>query len=138
MTEGKRWIVESSQKVQLAMRAGRSGRPVACATDIVQTFAGKQLEGADMIAAAADFLSNACLDLLAIALWNIIDDTVHGEAIPSWVFARDDRVFRCFLDNIQRAEQSSAWKKVPRSLKLTASVFISTCVAPTNSFLELA
>lgn len=112
-------MLEGAGKVALACRSGQNGLPVACATDLVRRFVGKQLESADMIAAAEDYLNNAILDLLLMGAWNVVTDSVQGDAIPHWLFGRDDRVFRCFVGNLEAAEREPRWARVPKTIKST-------------------
>lgn len=137
MTNGKRWIVDSAIKVGLACRAGKEGKPVACASDLVRGFVGKQLESAAMIAAAEDYLANAVIDLLLFATWNVVTDSVPGEAIPPWLFARDDRVFRHWVDCIAAAKKEKGWAKVPRVIKATCQTVITVYVVVAASALLL-
>ncbi|KAI5124842.1 hypothetical protein M0805_007276 [Coniferiporia weirii] len=102
MSEGEKWVSNQTHNVALALRAGTEGRPVHAAENAVRSFATKELGKADLIAALEDYISNATADLLAMAAWSCVLDTVKADPVPTYYFARDDRVFKAFQERIHR------------------------------------
>jgi len=49
-----------------------------------------------------DYVSNATADLLMMGAWAIALQSFKGEPLPSYYFARDDRVYKNFVDRIDR------------------------------------
>ncbi|GJE84690.1 hypothetical protein PsYK624_007660 [Phanerochaete sordida] len=106
MSEGDKWV--ESQVVTIAglLREGNAGKPVENAGNTVRKFATKQLGKADIIAALEDYVANATADLLMMAAWNCALDTIDGEPIPTYYFARDDRVYKAFTERLDRHKQA--------------------------------
>ncbi|THH12385.1 hypothetical protein EW145_g42 [Phellinidium pouzarii] len=102
MSEGDKWVAGQIQNVAFALRAGTAGKPVHMAETAVRSFATKELGKAELIAALEDYISNATADLLVMATWTCVSESVHGEAIPTYYFARDDRVFKAFQERLHR------------------------------------
>ncbi|KAH7922456.1 hypothetical protein BV22DRAFT_1070433 [Leucogyrophana mollusca] len=100
MSEGDKWVWAQVSTVSLALRSGTSGKPVSTAESAVRKFATKELSKADAIAALEDYVANATADLLMLAAWSMARESVDGEAIPSYYFARDDRVFKAFAERL--------------------------------------
>jgi hypothetical protein len=46
----------------------------------------------------ASSVANATADLLMMATFSMVLDHVQAPPIPSWYFARDDRVYKAFVD----------------------------------------
>lgn len=117
MAEGDKWLLETSHRVSLALRAGKRGRPVDTASSAIRAFATSELRAlsrADAIASVEDYLANAAGDLVCLGLWLIVTDTRPGDALPLFCFARDDRMLRAFSDRI---EQVSEYAKLPKLLR---------------------
>ncbi|KAH8118437.1 hypothetical protein DFH11DRAFT_1686607 [Phellopilus nigrolimitatus] len=102
MSEGDRWVTNQAHNIALALRAGTEGKPVHTAETAVRSFATKELGKADLIAALEDYVSNATADLLLLAAWSCVLDSVQGDPIPTYYFARDDRVFKAFQERVYR------------------------------------
>ncbi|KDQ64867.1 hypothetical protein JAAARDRAFT_28513 [Jaapia argillacea MUCL 33604] len=109
MSEGDRWIHSQITNLRLALRSGTAGKPVTTAEDAVRTFATKQLGKSHAIAALEDYIANATSDLLMMAAWStLLDyDSIHGELIPVWYFARDDRVYKAFCTRLDQNRTSA-------------------------------
>ncbi|VDC04094.1 unnamed protein product [Peniophora sp. CBMAI 1063] len=106
MSEGEKWVHEQISNTGTALRAGNIVQPVQSARSAVQSFATKQLKNlgeGQTIASLEDYVANATGDLLMMGAWSIaatfIDDQ---EPIPVWYFARDDRVYKAFMERIER------------------------------------
>lgn len=102
MSEGEKWVDSQVTTIAGLLREGTAGKPVENAQSTVRKFATKQLGKADLIAALEDYVANATGDLLMMAAWHCALDTIDGEAIPTYYFARDDRVYKAFTERLDR------------------------------------
>jgi len=102
MSEGDKWVYAQVSTVSRALNAGKYGKPVQVAGACVRRFATKELGKADLIASLEDYVSNATADLLMMGAWAIALQSFKGEPLPSYYFARDDRVYKNFVDRIDR------------------------------------
>ncbi|KAH9966128.1 hypothetical protein BC827DRAFT_1265183 [Russula dissimulans] len=100
MSEGDDWIQEQMKLVATALRQGPSACPVEIARTSVKRVATHALGKAPLIADLEDYISNATLDLLMMAAWRLALESFHGESIPTYYFARDDRVYRIFTEHL--------------------------------------
>ncbi|KAL4075935.1 hypothetical protein J3A83DRAFT_4357072 [Scleroderma citrinum] len=101
MSEGDKWVKSQISTVSLALRSGTAGKPVSTAEAAVRKFATRELSKADAIAALEDYVANATIDLLLLSAWSMALESIDGQPIPFYYFARDDRVFRAFADRIE-------------------------------------
>ncbi|KAK0468307.1 uncharacterized protein EV420DRAFT_1503720 [Desarmillaria tabescens] len=125
MSEGDKWVWDQVSNVSLALRAGTAGEPVKAASSAVRKFATKELGKAALIASLEDYVANATVDLLMMAAWSSALDTIPGEQIPTYFFARDDRVFKCFaeqLDKYAGAIRHSLSKRLKWQLRVLRAV----------------
>jgi len=76
---------------------------------------------ADLIASLEDYVANATADLLMFAAWNAASCSVGGEPIPTYCFARDDRVYFQFVQRCQK-HRSAINRKCTKRLKWQLSV----------------
>ena len=53
-----------------------------------------------------------------MGLWNIVTDSIPGEPLPLFAFARDDRVLKAFSDRID-AIDAARYRKLPKALRST-------------------
>lgn len=102
MSEGDKWIWNQTHTVSLALRSGTEGRPVATAIAAVRKFATKELGKSELIASLEDYIANATADLLMFGAWSLCLEFVQTEQIPSYYFARDDRVYKAFIDRVEQ------------------------------------
>ncbi|KAH9179890.1 hypothetical protein EDB89DRAFT_2147021 [Lactarius sanguifluus] len=102
MSEGDTWIREQVKLVGTALRRGPSARPVEVARSSVKRVATRALGRAPLIADLEDYISNATVDLLMMAAWNLALESFSGEHIPPYYFARDDRVYRVFTERLDK------------------------------------
>lgn len=116
MSEGEKWIRAQVSSVSLALRSGNAGKPVSTAEAAVRKFATKELSKADAIAALEDYVANATTDLLLLGAWAIALEFIEGESIPVYYFARDDRVFKAFVDRVN-THQATIRRALSRRLK---------------------
>ncbi|GJJ07505.1 hypothetical protein Clacol_001707 [Clathrus columnatus] len=116
MSEGEKWVWNQTATVALALRAGGEGKPVECADQAVRKFATKELGKATLIAALEDYIANATVDLLLLAAWTNALNYIDGEAIPSYYFARDDRIYKAFTERAQK-HKSVILRMLPKKLK---------------------
>ncbi|EJD01341.1 uncharacterized protein FOMMEDRAFT_21744 [Fomitiporia mediterranea MF3/22] len=115
MSEGERWVIDQTHLVALALRAGTEGKPVRTAETIVRKFATRELGKAELIASLEDYIANATADLLVLAAWSCMLDSIQGEPIPTYYFARDTRVFNAFQERLNECRGSLA--RINRRLK---------------------
>lgn len=116
MSEGDNWVRAQIHTVSIALRSGSAGKPVSTAETAVRKFATRELSKADAIAALEDYIANATVDLLLLSAWSMALDSIPGEPIPLYYFARDDRVFRAFTDRLE-LHQNALHRNVSRRLK---------------------
>lgn len=116
MSEGEKWIRAQVSSVSLALRSGNAGKPISTAEAAVRKFATKELSKADAIAALEDYVANATTDLLLLGAWAIALESIEGEPIPVYCFARDDRVFNAFMDRVN-THQATIRRTLSRRLK---------------------
>ncbi|OCH93589.1 hypothetical protein OBBRIDRAFT_790114 [Obba rivulosa] len=107
MSEGDKWVQSQVDNVAIALRQGSEGKPVQVADEAVRSFATKGLGKADLITSLEDYIANATADLLIMAAWSSALDVVHGEPIPQYYFARDDRVYKAFTDRLDKHRDST-------------------------------
>ncbi|KAH9999339.1 hypothetical protein BJV77DRAFT_940102 [Russula vinacea] len=106
MSEGDIWILEQVKLVGKALRRGPSARPVEVSRTSVKRVATHALGKAPLIADLEDYISNATLDLIMMAAWNLALESFPGEPIPAYYFARDDRVYRVFTERLDRHREA--------------------------------
>ncbi|KAH8830843.1 hypothetical protein DL96DRAFT_1594520, partial [Flagelloscypha sp. PMI_526] len=85
----------------LALRTGAEDKPVQSAESAIRKFATRELGKASMIASLEDYIANATTDLLLMGALSLVHEVIPGDPIPAWYFARDDRVYKAFLEAIQ-------------------------------------
>lgn len=92
MSEGDKWLADSSHKTALALRGGATSKPVESAGKLVEKWMGRELKAGE-IAAVSEYVANATGDLILLGLWSIVGDKLlSAEPIPLYFFARDDRI----------------------------------------------
>ncbi|KIK65354.1 hypothetical protein GYMLUDRAFT_38803 [Collybiopsis luxurians FD-317 M1] len=116
MSEGDKWVRAQTSNVMLALRAGIEGQPVKTAEAAVRKFATRELGKAELIASLEDYVANATSDLLLMAAWTQALESIKGEPIPVSYFARDDRVYKAFVDRVDKNEKVMA-RSLSRRLK---------------------
>ncbi|KAI0771473.1 hypothetical protein BD413DRAFT_475639 [Trametes elegans] len=116
MSEGDAWIALQTADVAIALRQGTQGKPVHLAEAAVRSFATKSLGKAEFIASLEDYIANATADLLMMAAWSLVLQVVQGEPLPAYYFARDDRVYRAFVERLDR-HKDAIQLKVGRRLR---------------------
>ncbi|TIA91498.1 hypothetical protein E3P81_02000 [Wallemia ichthyophaga] len=105
MSEGDKFINDATQLVAAALNHPQLSKPVQTATDELRKFATWRLDkSASTIASLDDYLSNGIADLVMMACWSqVLCFYQQGEPIPTYVFARDDRCFKTFLESLSAA-----------------------------------
>jgi len=122
MSEGNRWIHAHVSEVGIALNAGAEGKAPQVADTSVRKFATRELGKAGMIASFEDYVANAAIDLVLMAAWRNVQHYVDGaDPIPIYYFARDDRVYKDFVDKVDK-HRSWIQKKCPRRLKRQVKV----------------
>ncbi|RPD61962.1 hypothetical protein L226DRAFT_535339 [Lentinus tigrinus ALCF2SS1-7] len=102
MSEGDSWIALTTADVAASLRMGTEGKPVHTAESAVRSFATKSLGKAEFIASVEDYVANATADLVMMAAWSCALSTIKGDPIPMYYFARDDRVYKAFVERLHR------------------------------------
>ncbi|KAJ7638732.1 hypothetical protein FB45DRAFT_740212 [Roridomyces roridus] len=110
MSQGEVWVLGQAGNVSLALRAGTEGRPVQTADAAVRKFATRELGKADLIASLADYMANATADLLLMGAWMNVSEVLELGPIPTYYFARDDRVYRAFVDRLDEHKNAIQYK----------------------------
>lgn len=121
MSEGDKWVWAQVSTVSRALNSGMEGKPVHLAGASVRRFATKELGKADLIASLEDYIANATADLLMMGAWSVVLQSIAGDKIPSYYFARDDRVYKAFVDRIDRHKtqiQSSCSRRLKWQLRV--------------------
>ncbi|PFH51438.1 hypothetical protein AMATHDRAFT_74985 [Amanita thiersii Skay4041] len=116
MSEGDKWVWEQVTAVSRALRADSTGKPVQEAEAAVRRFATRELGKADLIASLEDYVANATADLVMLGAWSLVLESVKADVIPSWYFARDDRVYKAFVEALDQYK-SEIQRSVGRRLK---------------------
>ncbi|GLB33719.1 hypothetical protein LshimejAT787_0106030 [Lyophyllum shimeji] len=125
MSEGDKWVWAQVATISNALNAGTAGQPVKAAESAVRRFATKELGRAHLIASLEDYIANATGDLLMLAAWSNALVTIPGENIPAYYFARDDRVYKAFverLDGHEVAIQNSLSRRLKWQLRVLKTV----------------
>jgi hypothetical protein len=126
MSDGDRWILDSTHKVALALRAGAGGKPVESAGKIVEKWMGRELKASE-IASVGEYVANATGDLILLGLWSIVTDKVlDGEAIPIYFFARDDRITKALEERTDALKKSTAIHHLSKPLQRQIDISIAT------------
>ncbi|KJA29974.1 hypothetical protein HYPSUDRAFT_32019 [Hypholoma sublateritium FD-334 SS-4] len=102
MSEGDKWVHSQVLDVARALNSGSEGKPVEAAGAAVRRFATKELGKADLIASLEDYISNATADLVMMGAWANALKSIKGESLPTYYFARDDRVYKAFTERLDR------------------------------------
>ena len=64
-----------------------------------------------------------------MGLWSIVTDSLPGDPLPLFAFARDDRIAKAFGDRVDGVAGSTAYRKLPRALRTTID-FCRTTIEP--------
>lgn len=103
MSEGEKWVQDQTVAIAIALRLGTDGKPVANAEMCTRKFATRELGRANYIHGLEDYISNATADLVMMAAWHCaLDFLPEAESIPTWYFARDDRVYNIFIQGLDK------------------------------------
>ena len=54
-----------------------------------------------------------------MGFWSVVTDSVPGDPLPLFAFARDDRIAKAFGDRIDGVAGSPPYRKLPRALRAT-------------------
>ncbi|KAJ7499005.1 hypothetical protein FB451DRAFT_1427791 [Mycena latifolia] len=114
MSQGESWVRGQAGNVGLALRAGTEGRPVQTADAAVRKFATRELGKADLIATLADYIANATADLLMMGAWSLASEVLQLDQIPTYYFARDDRVYKAFVERLDEHKNAIQFKLTKR------------------------
>ncbi|CAK5275682.1 unnamed protein product [Mycena citricolor] len=116
MSQGDVWVLGQAANVALALRAGTEGKPVQTADAAVRKFVSRELGKADLIATLADYIANATADLLLMGAWSMAAESLQVEQIPTYYFARDDRVYKAFVERLDE-HKTALQTKLSKRLK---------------------
>jgi len=133
MSEGDKWVWSQVSTIALALRAGNESRPVRSAEQAVRKFATRELGKASLIAALEDYVANATVDLLLIAAWVSASEVIGGEQIPTYYFARDDRVYKAFVERVQKNRTAIA-RSLTKRLKWQIRILEEVLEGRTQSY----
>ncbi|KAG8858598.1 hypothetical protein FRB91_009566 [Serendipita sp. 411] len=117
MSEGEKWVWNQVSNVGLALRSTpEEGKPVETAELAVRAFTTRELGKAAAIASLEDYIANATADLLMMAAWDVASQSVGGDPIPVYCFARDERVYSVFVSRTQE-HKDAIFKSCTRRLR---------------------
>ncbi|KAF9780239.1 hypothetical protein BJ322DRAFT_1085391 [Thelephora terrestris] len=103
MSEGEKWVQDQTVAIAIALRSGTEGKPVTSAEMSIRKFATRELGRANYISALEDYVANATADLIMMAAWHCALDVLpDAGSIPTWYFARDDRVHKVFTQELDK------------------------------------
>ncbi|KAJ3764166.1 hypothetical protein EV360DRAFT_91437 [Lentinula raphanica] len=134
MSEGDKWIHSQVGNVVIALRAGTAGEPVKTADAAVRKFATRELGKAELIASLEDYIANAISDLLLLAAWTLALESIPGDPIPTAYFARDDRVYRAFVERLDQNDFKTNRHSLSRRLKWQMRVLKAVLEGRTTTF----
>jgi len=132
MSEGDKWVLGQVTTISHAMDAGPAGKPVNAADAAVRRFATRELGKAHLIATLEDYVANATADLLMLGAWSNALASIQGEMIPSYYFARDDRVYQAFVDKLDK--HKVAIQSLSRRLKWQLRVLRTVLEGRTTTY----
>ncbi|XAO22200.1 hypothetical protein I312_100967 [Cryptococcus bacillisporus CA1280] len=122
MSEGDSFLHKATYDLTLLLRASplRTSKPVAHAEEMVRRFCTKELRGlAGGIGEVEEYVANAALDLVIMAVWGLAAGQLDLENLPTHTFARDLRTYQTFIEALQEksAQISKANPRVRKMLK---------------------
>ncbi|KAJ3490321.1 hypothetical protein NLI96_g1541 [Meripilus lineatus] len=116
MSEGDQWVRSTVASVAYALRDSINGRPIETAETAIRGYAKTNLGKVKVNAALDEYIANATSDLVMMAAWSLALASVEGEPIPTYYFARDDRVYKAFSEATYK-QREAIKVKVPRRLR---------------------
>ncbi|KAH9853810.1 hypothetical protein C2E23DRAFT_820584 [Lenzites betulinus] len=133
MSEGDSWIAMQTADIAIALKQGTAGKPVQSAAEAVRSFATKSLGQADFIASLEDYIANATADLVMMGAWSSVLQVLEGEPLPTYYFARDDRVYRALVERLDRHKEEIS-RKVGRRLRWQLKVLQTQLEGRTRTY----
>ncbi|KAI0829413.1 hypothetical protein BC628DRAFT_1360422 [Trametes gibbosa] len=133
MSEGDSWIAMQTADIAIALKQGTAGKPVQTAAGAVRSFATKSLGQADFIASLEDYVANATADLVMMAAWSSVLQVIQGEPLPTYYFARDDRVYRALIERLGRHKEDIN-RKLGRRLRWQLKVLQTQLEGRTRTY----
>ncbi|KAJ7744528.1 hypothetical protein DFH07DRAFT_834634 [Mycena maculata] len=133
MSQGEVWVMGQAGNIGLALRAGTEGHPVQTADAAVRKFATRELGKADLIASLADYIANATADLLMLGAWMNVCEVLELQPIPTYYFARDDRVYKAFVERIDE-HKTAVSLKLSKRLKWQLRVLRTVLEGRTTTY----
>ncbi|KAM0752831.1 hypothetical protein T439DRAFT_323439 [Meredithblackwellia eburnea MCA 4105] len=127
MSEGDRFIHESTNKVALALRAGAVGKPVASAGKVIDKWVSKELKEKE-VASVGEYVANATADLVLLGLWSIATDTVVGDTIPTYYFCRDDRIAKTLEEHLEEMKRAGSYTRLSKSIRKQLETSLQICL----------
>jgi len=117
MSEGDKWLWASVSLVARALGGPPEAKPVQTADAAIRKFTTKELGKASLIASVEDYIANATADILVLGAWALALQLIPSlPRIPSYYFARDDRVYKAFVEHFVRHKAQIA-RSCPRRLR---------------------
>jgi len=134
MSEGDKWVFAQVATVSRALTSGSESKPVQVAGEVVRKFATRELGKAGLIASLEDYIANATADLLLLGAWsNVLQFIVDEEQVPTSYFARDDRVYKAFVEKVER-RKSEIERKCSRRLRWQLNILKDSLDGRTLTF----
>ncbi|KAH6914992.1 hypothetical protein BKA70DRAFT_1257647 [Coprinopsis sp. MPI-PUGE-AT-0042] len=127
MSEGDKWVWAQVSLVARALNGTADGKPVQLTDAAIRKFTTRELGKASLIASVEDYIANATADMLLMGAWSIVMQSIpSAELIPSYYFARDDRVYKAFVERCDTHKAQIA-RSCPRRLRWQMQV-LTTCL----------
>ncbi|KAF7355222.1 hypothetical protein MSAN_01438000 [Mycena sanguinolenta] len=133
MSQGDTWVLGQANNIGLALRAGTEGHPVKTADAAVRKFATRELGKADLIASLADYIANATADLLMMGAWSNVCEVLELSQMPTYYFARDDRVYKAFVERLDE-HKTAIQNKLSKRLKWQLRVLRTALEGRTTTY----
>lgn len=100
MSEGDKWVWSSVSLVARALSGTSDGKSVQTADAAIRKFTTRELGKASLIASVEDYIANAIADMLIMGAWALVIQCLPSvPKIPSYYFARDDRMYKAFMEH---------------------------------------
>lgn len=95
MSEGSRWLLNSTQTLSLAFRTGPTAKPIETAEKVMLKWVSRELKEAQ-VSTVGDYVANGIWDLSILGMWSVVLDQMgkEVEGLPLYFFGRDDRMLK--------------------------------------------
>ncbi|GAA5874865.1 hypothetical protein JCM16303_003010 [Sporobolomyces ruberrimus] len=118
MSEGSRWLLNSTQTLSLAFRTGPTAKPIETAEKVMLKWVSRELKEAQ-VSTVGDYVANGIWDLSILGMWSVVLDQMgkEVEGLPLYFFGRDDRMLKAVEERIALLKQKGNYMKLSRSIR---------------------